>query len=55
MTCPTWGGENHNILYLTSASGHELTGEVEEGDEGGNLFKVVFDGVKGMVKNEFAG
>lgn len=55
MTCPTWGGERHNTLYLTSASGHAFTGETEEGDEGGNLFRVVFDGVTGMVKNEFAG
>lgn len=55
MTCPTWGGKDSNILYLTSASGNEMTGETEEGDEGGNLFRVIFDGVKGMVKNEFAG
>lgn len=56
MTCPTWGGEKSNILYLTSASGNNAwTAEAPEGDEGGNLFKVVFDDVTGIVKSEFDG
>ena len=48
MTCPTWGGSNSNILFITSASG-----ALKEGDEGGHMFRYMTE-VKGLPKFEFA-
>jgi sugar lactone lactonase YvrE len=48
MTCPTWGGKNFNILFITSASGSL------KGDEGGQMFRYKTR-VKGLPKFEFAG
>jgi sugar lactone lactonase YvrE len=48
MTCPTWGGKNFDILFITSASGSL------KGDEGGQMFRYKTR-VKGLPKFEFAG
>ena len=54
MTCPTWGGENHDILFVTSAKGGD--GIEGKADEGGNMFTYkVVDGPKGKPEHEFAG
>ncbi|KAK0103524.1 hypothetical protein ONS95_005545 [Cadophora gregata] len=54
LTCPTWGGENHDILFVTSAKGGN--GMEGKADEGGNMFSYkVVDGPKGRPENEFAG
>ncbi|KAH7397783.1 SMP-30/Gluconolaconase/LRE domain-containing protein [Cadophora sp. MPI-SDFR-AT-0126] len=54
LTCPTWGGVNHDILFISSAKGGEgLDGKA---DEGGNMFNYkVMDGPKGKAEHEFAG
>ena len=52
MTCPTWGGEHNDILYLTSAQ--PLVEKAAPGDEGGQMFRYK-PGVQGLLKNEFAG
>jgi sugar lactone lactonase YvrE len=48
MTCPTWGGKDFDILFVTSASGSLM------GDEGGQMFRYKTR-VKGLAKFEFAG
>jgi len=54
MTCPTWGGKDLNILFITSATDGILG--VQDGDEGGNMFKYVIEGgLKGKPEFEFAG
>ena len=54
LTCPTWGGENHDILFVTSAKGGD--GIEDKSDEGGNMFSYkVLTGPKGKPEYEFAG
>ncbi|KAL5318569.1 hypothetical protein ACEPPN_013631 [Leptodophora sp. 'Broadleaf-Isolate-01'] len=54
LTCPTWGGENNDILFVTSAKGSD--GIEGQADEGGNMFSYkVVDGPKGKPEHEFAG
>jgi len=54
MTCPTWGGKDFNILFVTSARDGILG--IQDGDEGGNMFKYMLkQGLKGKTKFEFAG
>lgn len=48
MTCPTWGGEKLDTLFVTSAY------EGEKGDHGGQLFKFKTN-TNGALKYEFAG
>lgn len=52
LTCPTWGGEENNILYITS--GVDGTDTRDPGDGGGGMFMCQTD-AKGLPKNEFAG
>lgn len=52
VTCPTFGGQNNDILFITSAI--PITGKAAPGDEGGHVFRYKA-GVKGMPKYEFAG
>ena len=53
LTCPTWGGKNLDILFVTSAKDPFIG--IKEGDEGGNMFKyMVTEGPKGKPKFEFA-
>ncbi|KAE8453268.1 hypothetical protein EG329_011335 [Mollisiaceae sp. DMI_Dod_QoI] len=54
LTCPTWGGKNYDILFVTSA--RHGVGDETGIDEGGNIFSFkVGSGVKGLLKNEFGG
>lgn len=53
VTCPTWGGKDHKILFVTS--GREETNESMSSDEGGLMFRVMVSDVKGSGKREFAG
>jgi sugar lactone lactonase YvrE len=54
MTCPTWGGINLDILFVTSAKDGIIG--INDGDEGGNMFRYkVKEGLKGKSKFEFAG
>ena len=52
MTCPTWGGQNNDILYITSAQ--PIVEKASLDDEGGHVFRYKAD-VRGMAKYEFAG
>ncbi|GME34711.1 hypothetical protein BP6252_06437 [Neofusicoccum parvum] len=53
-TCTTWGGQDFDILFITTAS--DRANESDENDEGGHMFKYKPDGgVKGFAKHEFAG
>jgi sugar lactone lactonase YvrE len=48
-TCPAWGGENYDILYVASSPPfHEKVPD----DEGGHVFSY-HAGVKGQVNHEF--
>ncbi|PMD13508.1 regucalcin [Hyaloscypha hepaticicola] len=54
LTCPTWGGKNLDILFVTSAKDSFIG--IQEGDEGGNMFRYrIPEGPKGKPKFEFAG
>lgn len=53
LTCPTWGGKNHDILYLTTA--RDRSENPDPNDDGGHIYKFLPDGAKGQPKNEFAG
>ena len=54
LTCPTWGGESLDILFVTSAKDPFIG--IKEGDEGGNMFIYrIQEGPKGNTKFEFAG
>jgi sugar lactone lactonase YvrE len=54
LTCPTWGGKNLDILFVTSAKDPIIC--IKDGDEGGNMFKyMVRNGPKGKPKFDFAG
>lgn len=48
-TCPTWGGEGHDILFVVSG---QPFSEVGPEDEGGHVF-AYRAGVEGMVNHEF--
>ncbi|KAI9054439.1 hypothetical protein LZ554_001601 [Drepanopeziza brunnea f. sp. 'monogermtubi'] len=52
LTCPTWGGENNKILFITSA--RDGCGVDGKPDEGGNMFRYIKEGTKGKAENEFA-
>lgn len=53
-TCTTWGGRNHDILFLTSAS--DRSPAPREVDDGGHMFMYKpGGGIKGTPKFEFAG
>lgn len=52
-TCPTWGGESHNILYLTTA--RDRTDSPDPNDEGGYIYMFRPNGAGGQAKNEFGG
>ncbi|KAH8685915.1 hypothetical protein BGZ60DRAFT_502321 [Tricladium varicosporioides] len=52
ITCPAWGGEKNDILFITSAQ--PIVEKAAPGDEGGHIFQYK-PGVKGLPKYEFAG
>ena len=53
LTCPTWGGKDHNIIYVSS--GNDTSEDRNPNDEGGHLHMYKAEGVKGRPKYEFAG
>lgn len=53
LACPTWGGEDNNIIYVVSAK--DTSEDRAPDDEGGHLFMYKAEGTKGQPKYEFAG
>jgi sugar lactone lactonase YvrE len=50
MTCPTFGGKNLDLLFVTSGRK-----EPNDADEGGSLFKYKLEqGIRGTEKYQFA-
>ena len=52
-TCPTWGGKNNDILFITTA--RDRTDTPDPNDEGGHMYLVHPANVHGTTKYEFAG
>ncbi|KAJ5099589.1 hypothetical protein N7532_006590 [Penicillium argentinense] len=53
ITCPTWGGKNNDILYMTTA--RDRTDNPDPSDDGGHMYMFKPSGVQGHVKYEFPG
>ncbi|KAJ6107602.1 hypothetical protein N7523_008925 [Penicillium sp. IBT 18751x] len=53
LTCPTWGGKNYDILYITTA--RDLSKNPDPNDDGGQIYKFLPDGARGQPNHEFAG
>lgn len=54
MACTTWGGRNHDIIYV--ATGKDRSEGAKPDDEGGHMFKFKpSDGSRGYPKFEFDG
>jgi len=53
VTCTTWGGKNHDILYLTSGKSEKP--DEQPDDQGGHIFRYKPKGFKGQPKYEFDG
>ncbi|KAL4865741.1 SMP-30/Gluconolaconase/LRE-like region-domain-containing protein [Aspergillus spectabilis] len=51
--CTTWGGKDHNIIFM--ASGKDHSEHPERGGEGGHMFKYHPVDARGYAKHEFAG
>ncbi|KAJ5747318.1 anterior fat body protein [Penicillium nucicola] len=51
--CTTWGGVNHDIIFM--ASGKDRSANPEPNDEGGHMFKYHPRDARGYPKYEFAG
>lgn len=52
-TCTTWGGKNHDIIYVTS--GKDRRPNPNPDDEGGHMFRYKPTDARGQPKPEFAG
>ena len=52
-TCPTWGGKNFDILFVTTAS--ENSPEATSNYQGGHMFRFKPVGARGNSKREFPG
>lgn len=52
-TCPTWGGSNQNILYITTAK--DRTVNPDSNDQGGHIYMLQSAGNQGHGKYEFDG
>lgn len=52
-TCPTWGGQDNDILYITTAK--DRTDEPDPNDQGGHVYMHRPTGVQGHTKYEFNG
>ncbi|PLB42383.1 SMP-30/gluconolactonase/LRE family protein [Aspergillus candidus] len=51
VTCTTWGGKDHNILYVTSGTNH--SGTHPSGEEGGPVYMFRPGDARGQAKYEF--
>lgn len=50
VTCPTWGGENLDVLFATTAQDKSVA------DDGGHIFRYEPPaGTRGLSKHEFGG
>jgi L-arabinonolactonase len=54
VSCMTFGGENRDVLYVTSIGG-ELNGERDTTPEAGSLYAIHGLGVQGLSEPRFAG
>lgn len=54
-TCPAFGGENHEVLYVTSQRLFMTDEELETYPQAGNLFAIHGLGVRGLAEPRFAG
>lgn len=52
-TCPTWGGKNNDILYITTAQ--DRRDNPDPSDKGGHMYMVHIPNVRGQSKYEFGG
>lgn len=55
ITCCVFGGEDLGELYITSASASEIGKDHKEWPQGGDLFRVRIDGIKGVERHRFGG
>lgn len=53
LTCPTWGGKNHDILFVTTA--RDRTENPDPSDDGGHIYMFRPNGASGRAKYEFGG
>jgi sugar lactone lactonase YvrE len=53
VTCTTWGGKNHDIIYLSTGMDRRENPDPE--DEGGHMYMYKPTGARGQAKHEFAG
>ncbi len=54
-TCPTFGGPDHDVLYVTSQRLFMTPEELEAFPQAGNLFAIHGLGVQGLAEERFAG
>lgn len=52
-TCPTWGGKNYDILYISTA--RDRTQNPDPNDDGGHMYMFRPSGVQGQAKYEYGG
>jgi sugar lactone lactonase YvrE len=50
----TFGGDDHDILYVTTIGG-EYDGERDESPQAGGLFAIRDLGIRGLAESRFAG
>lgn len=53
-TCPVFGGEGLNELYITTARQEMSSEELERTPEAGGVYRAVFDDVRGLPDRPFA-
>jgi L-arabinonolactonase len=53
ITCPTWGGEDGNTLFITSGTDVGKVSKAPPGDHGGQIFSWKGEGVRGVQKPLF--
>jgi sugar lactone lactonase YvrE len=54
MACTTWGGKNHDIIFV--ASGKDRSPDAKAEDEGGHMFRYrPGPDIRGDPKHEFDG
>ncbi len=54
-TCPTFGGDNYDVLYVTSQRLFMTAEELEASPKAGNLFAIHGVGARGFAEPRFAG
>ncbi|WP_211698372.1 SMP-30/gluconolactonase/LRE family protein [Mycobacterium spongiae] len=54
-TCPTFGGDNYDVLYVTSQRLFLTDNELKKYPQSGSLFAIYGLGVRGLAEGRFAG